>query len=211
MDNCAKILNVLEMNAGREYRSPLKLEGEEAAAMERLYAECKDGEKAFSELVEDLASNNKMICSIHKSVLDGTRRRIRAYYWGELQDEKFLDSPESISVFAEKDSTTNDIRFRIALEIDGNRATKRDLENHNKLLNYPKEVGCVYALNDGAAKSLYFTEDINEAKQKINDGTAKKVQLCVIIPKADDSYKEYVGKLNAAIKNVHQVYKKIVK
>lgn len=213
MDRCKHVLEVIERNSGKEYKSPAKLGNTpEAKAMQQLYSECKQGEDEFTSLVEEIAEKNEMISSIHKSVLDGTRRRIRSYYWGELQLQKFLSSAESISVFAEKDADTKKARFRVSLEIDGNRASASELEKHNSLLDLPQEDGCVYALNEGAAKEITYTDDLNDAKEKISNGISKKVQLCVLIEQ-DDYFDEdqYLSKMNGAVKKLMKAYKYVTK
>lgn len=213
MTRCKNVLEIINKNAGKDYQSPIKL-GKTPIAneMAKLYSECKQGEQEFTEIIEEIAMKRGMISSVHKSVLDGTRRRIRSYYWGELQMEKYLGSPESISIFAEKDLEVNKPRFRVSLEIDGNRASNDELRKHNSLLDLHKEEGCLYALNEGAAKKIYFTEDIDEAKGMIVTGKALKVQICVLIGQ-NDSYSDanYLKEINDAIGKIMKSYEYVVK
>ncbi len=197
----------------RKYKAPTKLcDTKLAEGMAQLYAECKNGEIEFVSIVEEIAEKQGMISSVHKNVLDGTRRRIRSYYWGELQLEKYLGSPESISIFAEKEPDSSNSRFRVSLEIDGNRASHEELEKHNKLLELPAEDGCIYGLSEGAAKKIVFTKDVKEAKNMIASGTSKKVQLCILIDKNDDyTEQNYLQQLNDAVGKVMKAYKYVVK
>jgi hypothetical protein len=212
MTRCNSVLEIIEKNAGKFYQSPNKL-GKTSIAdeMANLYAECKQGEEKFTEIVEEIAMKRSMISSVHKNVLDGTRRRIRSYYWGELQLENYLGSPESISIFAEKDLETKKSRFRVSLEIDGNRASHDELEKHNSLLDLPLEEGCLYGLNEGAAKKISFTKDKVEAKDSIDKGVSQKVQLCVLIEQNNNfSDSEYVQQMDEAIGKIMNAYNHVV-
>lgn len=212
MGNCSEVLAVVEKNAGKAYRAPSKLTGTEAKEMTELYSECKEGESLFEQVVTKLAQDNKMVCSFHKNILDGTRTRIRTYYWGELQEQKYIASPESISVFAEKTPDSSKARYRVSLEIDGNRAAPEEFVKHNSVLDYPETKGCIYAINDGAARTMTFFEKASDAKNMLGDDSKKKVQVCVLL---DDLFEKQdedcIKALNDAVKTIHEYYIKIVK
>ncbi len=140
MEKTKEVLDVLKRNACESYRSPNKLSDKaEASKMRKLYSETKEASSLFEDIVLSIAKENDMVCFFHNRILDGTRRKIRPYFWGEMLDDRYLSSPESISIFAEVDAYTGNTRFRVSLELDGKRAQKDDYLSHNKILCFPEK------------------------------------------------------------------------
>ncbi len=174
------ILDVLKTNGGAEYKAPKRVSDEnEAERYVALYASSKEALDSFGELIFELGAATDMASLYHRNVLDGSRRRIREYFWGELRQVKHFQSPESISVFAEK--CGEETRYRVSLEIDELHADEATLKKHNSLLDLPLADGCVIAINDSGVKDLIYTVSREEAMRLMRDSNYKKAQVCYLI------------------------------
>ena len=97
MNKFLETLQIVVDCGGKDYVSPKKLNNTaDVDAMTEPYQTCIKEITLFQSIVDDFGKANNMITIYHNSDLDGTRRRIRKYYWAELRNEKYLSEPESI-------------------------------------------------------------------------------------------------------------------
>lgn len=202
------ILNYLSTYGGVDYRSPKnQADPQKAERYQALYGTAKNILDDFGELVYELGTASNMVSFYHKEVLDGTRRRLRNYYWGELRTDEYFQDHESISVFAEK--TESMARYRVSLEIDELHASEELLKRHNSLLNLPVAENCILAVNNKGAKDLVYTQSREEAIRLINNGNYRKVQICCLID--PDSSSDMFQELLAAIQKIRPYYDYVIK
>ena len=201
------VLDYLSKYGGVDYRAPQKQKNkQEAERYQELYKSSKNVMCAFGELIHDLGDAANMVSFYHKEMLDGSRRKLRTYYWGELRSEKCFQDCESISVFAEK--TGDGARYRVSLEIDELHSDDALLKRHNRLLDLPMDENCVFALNNKGVKDLVFTKSREEALQWINDSDYRKVQICCLID-ADNS-SDVFQELVTAVQTIRPYYDYVV-
>ena len=202
------ILNYLSNYGGVEYRSPKKqTDPQKAERYQALYDTAKIILNDFGELVYELGTATNMVSFYHKEVLDGTRRRLRNYYWGELRTDAFFQNHESISVFAEK--TESIARYRVSLEIDELHASEELLKKHNGLLDLPVAESCILAVNNKGAKNLVYTQSREEAIRWINNEDYRKVQICCLID--PDSSSDIFQELLTAVQKIRPYYDYVMK
>lgn len=203
-----RILDYLLKNGGVDYRSPKKQsDPKEAERYQELYNTAKNVIDEFGELVYELGSATGMVSFYHNEVLDGSRRRLRGYYWGELRTEQYYQDHESISVFAEKNESVT--RYRVSLEIDELHAGVSSLNRHNRLLDLPIAKNCILAVNNKGAKDLVLTESREEAIQWIKNGDYRKVQICCLIE--PNSVTDMFQRLLTAVQTIRPYYDYVVK
>lgn len=212
MNKYLEALRIVTDCGGKDYVSPKKLDKTtDVNAMIELYQTSTKGMTLFQSEIDELGKSNNMITVYHNSVLDGTRRRIRKYYWAELRNEKYLSIPESISVFAEVGEDGKP-RYRVSVEIDERNATAAQMQRHNSILECPLKSGCEYALSRKAAGELIFVKDNSKAKQLVSQDGYNKVQICVSIPYDQVEKNNNIGAvIDEAIKTLTPVYLYTVK
>ena len=212
MNKFLETLQIIADCGGKDYVSPKKLNNiADVDAMTELYQTCTKGITLFQSIVDELGKDNNMITIYHNSVLDGTRRRIRKYYWAELRNEKYISEPESISVFAEV-GEDGQSRYRISVEIDERNASPAQMERHNSILECPLKNGCEYALSRKAAGEMLFVTDSSRAKQLVSQDGYNKVQICVSIQYDQVEKNNNIGAvIDEAIKKLAPVYLRAVK
>ncbi|HAL02226.1 MAG TPA: hypothetical protein DCP07_02620 [Lachnospiraceae bacterium] len=174
--------------------------------MIELYQTSTNGMTMFQSIVDELGKANNMNTVYHSSVLDGTRRRIRKYYWVELRKEKYFSIPESISLFAEV-GEDGKARYRVSVEIDERNANINQIEKHNSILNLPVKDEYKYALGRKAAGELLFVKNSAEAKNLICQEDYNKVQISVCVSYNQVKNNNNIGMiLDEAIKSLVPFY-----
>lgn len=212
MDKYLNVISIISECAGKDYVSPKKLnDSADISAMNDLYDKSKSGLALFKSIVDELAKENNLFAIYHDSVLDGTRRRIRKYYWAELRTEQHFAIPESISLFAEV-GENGEPRWRVSVEVDERNASYNQIEKHNKLIELPEQDGCIYALSRKAAGEMEFVKEKVNAEKIFSQGQYNKVQICVIGQYTQlEKSKNIKAFLDEAIKRLMKYYLYTVK
>ena len=176
------VLDYLNNNRNIPYSKP---ENADSKLEEKRLVEIKEkGKKALYEMKKMFNICEKMFrldkCE-PMSWLDGSNTKTRKYLWAQMKYKKYSHSPISISIFAELSDETNKTRYRFSLEIKNDKADEKQMEIYHSYLDLPikAESSLVYVSGSnefGAMKVI--NESVEGIKQKIKDGTYKKVQIC---------------------------------
>ena len=185
------VLDYLENNRAIPYSNP-EAAGITAAEKQRLFEVKRKGQNALAEMKKMVA-----ICKERFGLdkcepmpwLDGSNTKTRKYLWAQMKYAQFASSPVSISIFVELSDETNKTRYRFSLEIKNDKSDKKQMERYHSYLDLPVEAesSLVYVSGSnefGAMKVV--NESVDVIKQKLNNGTYKKVQLCRVQEWTDD-------------------------
>lgn len=210
------ILEYLKNNANKEYKGPNNRSNEdEELEFGNLY---KIATKACDEFnrIPDMLCNSPIIKldgETDKSKwLNGGQNKIRDYLWIQMRKKKYQEDPTSISIFAQFDQLDPEQTcFRVALET---KDEKRDFKHYHNHLNKPlnKDAGLVYVSGTNFSKALQLEEtDTESVKNRLNDGSINKVQICKYIrqkPGQTNEYFEY--EIAKAIRDLMPYYDFVV-
>lgn len=130
--------------------------------------------------------------------LNGKNTKLRNYLWCKMKYANYTSETDTISIFVEKDNNVPRIRF--SLELYDQKANKVAYEKHHKFLDKILTPGLNYVIgsnqdNNKAPKITNETAD--QIKNKLSNGTYKKIQVSKIIDydpnkTNDDIYKEMI-------------------
>ena len=141
--------------------------------------------------------------------LDGSNTKTRNYLWTILKYSAYENKPETISLFVDVDDK-NVVRYRFSLEIQNDKATAADFNNHHKFLDYsvPQDSNLVYVTgSDHSDNIATSTKNAQELKEQLADGTISKVQICRIVNKrAGLTSEECEQEMLEAVKNLLPFY-----
>lgn len=190
------ILEYLKNNANKEYKGPNNRSNEdEELEFGNLY---KIATKACDEFnrIPDIFCNSPIIeldGKIDKSQwLNGGQNKIRDYLWIQMRKKERQEDPTSISIFAQFDQLNPEQTcFRVALET---KDEKRDFKHYHNHLNKPlnKGAGLVYVSGTNFSKTLQLEGTNTESvKNRLNDGSINKVQICKYIRQKPGQTNEY--------------------
>jgi hypothetical protein len=204
------VSDFLLQNHDKAYKAPKKAKNaEEKMEMEYLYKAGKNSKSIFSEKMDLLAAENGLYVVINKSFLDGSLKRIRNYYWGQLKLPEYYFYPESISVFCEV-IDNEDVRFRVSLEINEKKADEKDIEVFLRALDKPLKKELCYIGNLKFNRSLTLLSlNKNEIKEKLSKGVYNKVQVTYLIKKYKND-EDLLKELNKGIRLLLPYYKYIL-
>lgn len=179
------VLDYLENNRDIPYSNP-EAPGISAADKDHLLEVKQKGQSALAEIKKMVAICKEQF-ELDKcepmSWLDGSNTKTRKYLWAQMKYSKYTDNPISISIFAEMSDTTNRTRYRFSLEIKNDNSDKNQMEEYHSYLDLPlvEESALVYVSGSNEFGAMQIVDEpVGVLKQKINDGTYKKVQLCRI-------------------------------
>ena len=186
------VSDFLLQNHGKAYKSPQKANNaKEKKEMETLFKMGQQSNKIFNDKLSLLAAENNLYVIKNRNFLEGSFKKIRDYYWGQLKSEKFYRYPESISVFCEV--VDEKIRFRVSLEIDEKDADEEEIGFFLSALNKPLKKDLCYMGNATLNRSLEISHNKNEVKEKLAAGIYNKVQITYLVKMCDkdeDMFKE---------------------
>ena len=195
------ILEYLKDNANKEYKGKdNRINENEEREFSDLCKIASDECKEFNK-IPDLFCNNhitelkgiKLDGKTDKSQwLNGGKNKIRHYLWVQMRASKYQNDPTSISVFAQFDQLDPaQTCFRISLET---KDEKNDFEHYHNHLNLPlnKDAGLVYVSGTNFSKTLMLEGTDTEAvRNRLNDGSIAKVQICKYIRQKKGQTNEY--------------------
>lgn len=185
------VLDYLENNKDIPYSNP-EATGISAAEKERLLEVKRKGQSALAEIKKMVAICKEQFeldrCE-PMSWLDGSNTKTRKYLWAQMKYSQYGDSPISISIFAEMSDTTDKTRYRFSLEIKNDSSDKIKMEKYHSYLDLPlaEESSLVYVSGSNEFGAMQIIDEpVDVIKQKINDGTYKKVQLSRVLEWTDE-------------------------
>lgn len=177
------VLDYLENNKDIPYSNP-EVPGISAAEKERLLKIKRKGQSVIAEMKKMVA-----ICKEEfgldkcepMSWLDGSNTKTRKYLWAQMKYSQYSDSPISISTFVEISGKSDRTRYRFSLEIKNDKSDKNQMEKYHSYLDLPleEESSLVYVSGSNQFGAMQIIDEpVEVIKQKIKNGTYKKVQLC---------------------------------
>lgn len=172
------ISDFLLQNYEKTYKAPKNAENnKEKIQMESLKKAGITSNKIFNEKLSLLAANNGLFDVKNRNFLDGSCKRIRNYFWGQLKFAEYYQYPESISVFCEV-VDKKCVRYRVSLEINERTADEEDLENFLRVLDKPLTKGLCYMGNIKFNRSLeIISSNKKDIKDKLATGRYNKIQV----------------------------------
>lgn len=210
------ILEYLKNNANKEYKGANNRSNKsEEIKFGNLYEIASKACDEFNR-IPDIFCNSPIIKldgKIDKSQwLNGGKNKIRDYLWIQMRKKKYQEDPTSISIFAQFDQLDPEQTcFRVALET---KDEKRDFKHYHNHLNKPlnKDAGLVYVSGTNFSKALRLEgTDTESVKNRLNDGSINKVQICKYIrqkPGQTNEYFEY--EIAKAIRDLMPYYDFVV-
>ena len=207
------ILDYLKNNANKEYKGANNRSNKsEEIKFGNLYEIASKACDEFNR-IPDIFCNSPIIKldgKIDKSQwLNGGKNKIRDYLWIQMRKKKYQEDPTSISQFDQLDPEQT--CFRVALET---KDEKRDFKHYHNHLNKPlnKDAGLVYVSGTNFSKALRLEgTDTESVKNRLNDGSINKVQICKYIrqkPGQTNEYFEY--EIAKAIRDLMPYYDFVV-
>lgn len=172
------LCDFLLQNHDKAYKSPLKANNaEEKKEMDYLFLTGKKSNNIFNELISLLAEQNNLLEVKNRNFLDGSCRKIRSYFWGQLKFAEYYQWPESISVFCEV-VDNKQVRFRVSLEINERNADEEDIANFLRVLDKPLKKNLCYMGNVKFNRGLeVLSLNNNEIKEQLATGKYNKIQV----------------------------------
>ncbi len=197
-------------NHDRAYKSPLKARNaEEKRKMESLFKAGKTAINIFNDKLSLLAEGNNLFDIKNRNFLDGSCKRIRNYFWGQLKKAEYYQYPESISVFCEV-VDDKQVRFRVSLEINERTADEEDIDNFIKVLDKPLRKELCYIGNVKFNRALEaLSPNKKDIKEKLAAGKYNKIQV-TYLAKMYETDEEMYGELDKGIKFLVPYYEFIM-
>ena len=197
--DCLGVLKFLENYHGKQYIKPEKVESPQKEKFETLKNEGGLAIEKFNKMAECCCEYLNIVKDGSNKWLDGSNRKVRNYLWIQMKEEKFNDSPESVSLVAEMSKETGNARFRVSLDIKDANASREDIERHNRLLDWPidKSTGLVYLVGGNSRKNglEIINETADEIRKKLETGIYTKVQIAYIIEKTPEMTNAQIMKM----------------
>lgn len=182
-----KVLDYIEANGGKTYQKPEKVaDPARATELRALKARAQEVvaevDKIARCLEETFGLDNKWKSS---QWLDTSGTTMRKYLWIKMRYSAMPNAVDSISIFVENSMPSiagrEKPRIRFSIEMVNEDASSTDYALHNKILDMAPENGLVYVASGKDIHDIVISEDTSVIKQKLADGTYKKVQLSKVI------------------------------
>lgn len=211
------VLQFLKNEAGHEYRKPgTGTTQAQNDAFLRILTEGRNVLAQFKAMVE-LCKERFGLEQIGQIRWDdGSHIKVRSYIWARLALPETKDSPESISIFANISSDHTRGRFRFAIEVRNGLAKSDNsiMDIHHSFLDIPlaENSKLIYVSgSDEQGEPTVIHESRDVIKQKVADGTYKKVQLCRIVDDDDSvTNQDYLDAMIESIQELLPIYKTIM-
>ncbi|WKG33412.1 AAA family ATPase [Priestia aryabhattai] len=185
---CSSILDYLDTYEGQPYKKPEKAEETEKKHFENIKNVGSAAVKELDKMAE--------LCEIKFGLkkygvskwLDGGNNTVRNYLWRQLKLPGYEESPTSLSLFAE--IVDEQARFKFSVELHEAQSTKEDYLKHHRFLN--RDISnstdkLIYILNGNQSKTKMqdLSLSTEEVKQRVENGTYKKIQMARVITRSD--------------------------
>lgn len=211
--NYKVIFNFLKQYAGKEYQAMDRAESDRITEFQEIK---EAGQKAVGELekIAILCRERFGFKKFGRSVwLEISGRRTREYLWRQMKRPGQASCNSSLSFFAEKDENDHP-RLRISIELSVDQSEEQDYRKHHQLLKIPLDQDLWYVVDSTTGQIL--TQENNEiVKEKVENGTYRKVQVSYLITEKqieENEYntKEIIDLFITAIKKLIPYYQLII-
>ena len=203
-------LNYIEANGGKSYQKPEKAaDPVRATELRTLRDRAKkvvtEVDKMADCLEEAFGLDNNWKSS---QWLDSSGTVMRKYLWIKMHYSAMPNTVDSISIFVENSVPSvlgrEKPRIRFSIEMVNENAGAADYAQHHKVLDMAPANGLVYVASGTGVHDIVTGEDPSIIKQKLADGTYKKVQLSKVIEYDPaltnaDYYREMMAGVDALI------------
>lgn len=184
------VLDYMETYALKPYAGPDKIvTTEQRDEMEVLKTNSQAAIEEMKKMVELCKKQFGLDKCMPIKWLDGSSVKIRKYLWAQMRYAGYENRKESISIFVAKNPDTRKARYRFSLEIVNNGADNATMVQYHKHLELPQDTknDLVYVIgNEENDNVTVIQEDRDTVRQKVNDGTYDKVQICRIIERSEE-------------------------
>ncbi|TRZ40703.1 AAA family ATPase [Niallia circulans] len=204
---CISILDYLEAYGGQAYESPERVDESKRQHYLDIKAAGSSAVKELDKMAELCAGRFGLIKSRPSKWLTGGNNKVRNYLWMQLKLASYESSPTSLSLFAE--IVNGQVRFKFSVELNETKITKEDYHNHHRFLNRDKSTATdklIYILggNQKEDEMRDLSDSTLEARQRVEDGKYKKIQLARLITKYDieSIYHDNAGIINGMFKSI---------
>lgn len=206
------VAEFLQENGGKPYKSFKKCDGAERNQMMALHVNAIHTISEFESLAMEACAGIQGLClvrMIRKNFLDGSMRHLRSYTWERFCVSDDINSPANISLFCEKFG--DEMRFRVAIDIDLKSADPDQLEIYNKsLLRFERPEGMVYLANSYGNKDLTECNiSGDELYSEIMSGKYRKAEIAYII-QASEPDNKITEEVNWALRKLKPIYEDIL-
>lgn len=206
------VLNYLANNQGIPYSNPYA-ENITEDEKNNLLAIKQRGQNAVAEM-KKMAVRCEALYGLDKclpgSWLDGSNTKTRKYLWTQMKYKSQAENPISISLFVEKNDGV--ARYRISLEIKNDGADKKIMKKYHSHLDIPAQPGMVYVSgsNEWGNPSV-ISGSQEDIKVQVEDGTLRKVQLCIYIETTEGkTNEEFDAEIMEAVKKMIPYYEHVI-
>lgn len=175
-------LEYIDKHSKEEYAGPNKsVTPEQRAKMDELKESAQNAVEQIQGMMA-LCEKRFHLKGKSRRWLDGSNKKTKDYLWGELKNPDNMDSPISISIFADKNFETLQPRYRISLEIMNNDANKDKalMQQYHSYLDM--EPDSRHGLTYGGGSNVEILKGSPDTiKAQIEAGVYDKVQYCKMI------------------------------
>lgn len=204
---CISILDYLETYGGQEYESPERVDESKRKHYLDIKAAGSSAVKELDKMAELCAAKFGLIKSRPSKWLTGGNNRVRKYLWMQLKLAGHESSPTSLSLFAE--IVDGQARFKFSVELNEAQSTKEDYQKHHRLLNRDISTATdklfyILSGNQFETEMEELSLSTGEIKQRVEDGTYKKIQMARVISRKDieEEFHDNPGIISGMLKAV---------
>lgn len=180
-------LNYIEKYGNKPYKSPEKCTTQ--AERDEILDIKNNAQKANGEVTKMarvIQAEYNLNSWESSAWTDGSHTKVRDYLWIEMRYEDYKDNKNSISIFVNKSIPgvlgRDKPRIRFSIEMRDSGATKADYDDHYRFLDMPLKPGLCYIVgSDQLHDAAVLNEDADTVKQKLKEGTYKKVKISKVI------------------------------
>lgn len=185
---CISILDYLDTYGGQPYENPEKAEEYKKQQFLELKAAGSTAVRELDKMAELCVDRFGLKKYGVSKWLNGGNNRARKYLWRQLKLEGYEESPTSLSLVA--DMVDDQARFKFSVELNEAKSTKEDYQKHHRLLN--REISAdsdklfyILSENQSEIEMKELSLSIEEIKERVEDGTYKKIQMARTITRSD--------------------------
>ncbi|WP_051205641.1 AAA family ATPase [Butyrivibrio sp. FC2001] len=183
-------LEYIDLHAKEAYSGPDKITTEEEKVrISALRVSAQNAVAQMNKVIELCDKSFKLKRAAQVKWLDGSNTKTKHYLWGQMKYADRLDNPISISIFVDKNAETLQPRYRISLETMNKDSDLAMMKKYHSYLDMDPDITHELSYGAGSNEAGYveiIDDDLDTIKEKIEDGTYKKVQYCKVINQNSD-------------------------
>lgn len=175
------LLDFIEEYGGKDYKSPDIVDEPDKSRYSNIKTIAQNAINEFEKIAAVCEESFELKSAGKAKWLNASNIELRDYLWMELKHPQYLESPSSLSIFAEIMGEQS--RFRFSVEFKDKGSSSKEFENHHRFLQ--KDINSAtdqlfYVLggnNDKENMKDLIGETTEEVKEKVLSGEYKKVQI----------------------------------